>query len=134
MNLTIGATLMRILLADRQPKVRFALRALLEQKPGIKIVGEAIDAEDLLAQVKATQPDLIMLDWRLRNLAAIDLMPALRRICPNVTVIVLSGQPETRQAALSAGADAFVSKTSSPDQVLATINSLRPRTWPTEIF
>jgi DNA-binding NarL/FixJ family response regulator len=56
---------MRILLADNLPKVRFALRVLLEQQPGLEVVGEATDAQDLLIQVEATAPDLVLLRFSL---------------------------------------------------------------------
>jgi DNA-binding NarL/FixJ family response regulator len=113
----------RILLADSQPGVRFALRALLRQRPELKVVGEAVDAEDLLAQAEAACPDLVLLDWRLRGLAVADLLSALRRACPGVYVIVLSGRLEARRAILDAGADAFVSKADSPERLLGTIAS-----------
>jgi DNA-binding NarL/FixJ family response regulator len=56
---------MRVFLADKQAKVRSALRLLLEQEPGLSVVGEAAEAEDLLAQVQRTRPDLVLLDWEL---------------------------------------------------------------------
>ena len=113
---------MRILLADHQSRVRFALRALLAQRPELRIVGEAVDAEDLLTQARVARPDLILLDWGLQGLAATDLVFALRKVCPDVHVIVLSGRPEARQATLEAGADAFVSKTDSPERLLVIID------------
>ena len=112
---------MRILLADDQRKVRFALRVLLERQPGIEVVGEAIDAQDLFAQTEATRPDLVLLAWELPNLAATGSLPALRRVCPGLSVIALSGRPTARRAALAAGADAFVSKADPPERLLATI-------------
>jgi hypothetical protein len=48
-----------ILLADRQPKVRFALRVLLERHPNFVVVGAAVNADDLVSQTKAKRPDLI---------------------------------------------------------------------------
>ncbi|MCP4542207.1 MAG: response regulator transcription factor [Chloroflexi bacterium] len=114
---------MRILLADHRSKVRFALRALLEQRPGVAVVDEAVDAEDLLAQIKVACPDLVLLDWKLQGLPAIGLLPTLRRVCPRACVIVLSGRPEAREAALTAGADAFVSKVDSPERLLAAIDN-----------
>jgi len=118
----MGVRCMRILLADNQPKVRFALRVLLEQRPGLEVVGETVDADDLLAQVETLCPDLVLLDWTLRGRAMVDLLLALREICPCVYVIVLSGRPEVRQDALGAGADAFVSKADSPEHLLVTID------------
>lgn len=116
---------MRILLADNRSKVRFALRVLLEQRPEFEIVGEAVDAEDLLAQVEAACPDLVLLDWRLPSTAAADLLLALRGVCPDLCMIALSERPEARRAALAAGADAFVSKADPPEQLLAAIRSLK---------
>jgi len=116
---------MRILLADDQLNVRFALCALLEQQSGLEVVGEATDVEDLLVQVKTTCPDLVLLSHELPGLAAVDLLPALRKVCPDLCVIVLSGQPEARQAALAVGAYAFVSKADPPERLLAAIWSVQ---------
>jgi len=136
---------MHILIADHQPKVRFGLRVLLERQPGLKVVGETSNTNDLLAQVEAYCPDLVLLGWDLPGLAehgpsasrrdepAADtepsrsepsgqgLLSALRRACPDLRVIVLSGRPEARRAALAAGADAFVYKCDPPERLLAAI-------------
>jgi DNA-binding NarL/FixJ family response regulator len=112
---------MRILLADGESNVRYGLRALLEERSAFEIVGEAADAEELLAQVEAACPDLVLLSWELPGLAEAGLLAALRRACDHLYVIVLSGRPETRQAILDAGADAFVSKGDPPEQLLVAI-------------
>lgn len=114
---------MRILLADSQPRVRFALRVLLERQPGVQVVGEAVDAAELLAQAAATRPDLVLLAWELPGLAAVDLLSALRKVWPEASVIALSGRPGARRAALAAGADAFASKADPPERLLAAIDA-----------
>jgi DNA-binding NarL/FixJ family response regulator len=112
---------MGILLADDQPEVRRALAALLDRQPGMKVVGEAIDAADLLAQVEAVNPGTVLLDWELPGSSQASLMSALRGVRPDLVVIALSGRPEARQDALLAGVDAFVSKADPPDKLLKTI-------------
>ena len=112
---------MRILLADPQPKVRFALRVLLERHPDFQVVGEAACAEELLALATESCPDLMLLDWSVAGAMAEGLMVALRNECPGAGVIVLSGRPEARKAALAAGADTFVSKGNPPEHLLAAI-------------
>ena len=112
---------MHVLLADDQPRVRFALRVLLERQAGLEMVGEAVDAEGLLAQTEATHPDLVLLGWELPGLAAVGWLSALREIHPDLYVIALSGRPGARRAALAAGADAFISKTDPPERLLAAI-------------
>ena len=118
---------MRVLLADDQSKVRAALRLLLQEELGLSVIGEATEAEDLLAQVEAMQPDLVLLDWELPGLRSDDHLPALRRLAPRLKIIVLSGQPEARRAALAAGTDAFVSKGDPPERLLAAVEDCRPR-------
>lgn len=112
---------MRVLLADGQTKVRFALRVLLERQPGFEVVGEAVEAKELLLQTAETRPDLVLLGWELPGMEKIDVLPALRRVCPDLVVIALSGRPEAHRAALDAGADAFVSKGDPPERLLAAI-------------
>ena len=114
---------MRILLADDQPKVRLGLRLLLEQEEWASVVGEAANAESLLALAEVTQPDVVLLDWSLQSSERSDLLPVLRGCCPGLAVVVLSGQPDAEQEALDAGADAFVSKADPPEQLLAAIFS-----------
>ena len=98
------------------------MRALLEQRPGLDIVGEAADAKSLIAQVGSSCPDMVLLDWNLRGLTA-DSLLTLRCACLGMYVIALSSRPEEREAAMEAGVDAFVSKVDSPERLLATINN-----------
>ncbi len=114
---------MRILLADNQPKVRFALRVLLKRQSGLQVVGEAIDAQDLLEQTAQLSPDLILLGWELPGSSTADLLPSLRCVCPSLLIIALSGRLEARQIALDCGADAFISKSDPPDRLLAAIKA-----------
>ena len=113
---------MQVILADDQAKVRSALRLLLEHQPNVKILGEAVDTTGLLDWVTAMCPDLVLLDWELPGLPAAALLPLLHDHCPDLGVIALSSRPETRQAALEAGADAFASKGDPPERLLMAMD------------
>lgn len=115
---------MRILLADDQKKVRFALRVLLEQQPGMEVVGEAVDAQGLFAQIEANTPDAVLVDWRLPGLTGGQLLQSLHEADPQVAIIVLSPRLEARKSALDAGASAFVCKCDAPDRLLSAIAGL----------
>ena len=117
---------MRILLADDEQPVRSALRLILEQHLGLRVVGEAAKAEELLHLVKTVKPDLILLDWELPSLG-IRLLPALHALCPYLKIIVLSGRLEAAASALAAGADAFVSKGDPPERLLSALHALKKR-------
>jgi len=115
---------LRILLADDQERVRYALRALLRQQPGWKVTGEAENAKDLLALAAVLDSDLVLLDWNLPDMAGEKVLFSLRRNYKGIPIIVLSGQIEVKSAALEAGANAFFSKASPPSQLLETIQNV----------
>ncbi len=108
---------MRVLIIDDQPQVCSAVRLLLNQEPGVTVVGETAEAGDLLAQVEAIRPDLVLLDWELPDRGGA-LVAELRAVRPGLVVVALSSRPEVRQAALAAGADAFVSKGDPPERLV----------------
>jgi two-component system response regulator DesR len=117
---------MRILLADDEDHVRFALQVLLEAQPGLHVVAEAVDAAELLAQAASSRPDVVLLDWELPGLTMSATLPVLRRLSPGVRILVLSGRPEAKRVALAAGADAFISKSHPPEQLLAAFQCCEP--------
>lgn len=114
---------MRVLIADNQKKLRFALRILLEQQPELKVVGEAADAGELLIQARTQQPDLVIVSWGLSGAAPVNLMNSLRKACPDIYIVILSERHErdTWQMALAAGADAFASKANPPARLMSII-------------
>ena len=119
---------MRVLLADNQPSVRLALRLLLEQEQDSVLADEAGNCDELLEQTAAGCPDLVLLDWQLsglRNKAV--LLLALRSLRPGISIIALDVHPQTRQVALSAGADEFVCKRNPPEHLLEAINRCRAK-------
>ena len=119
---------MRVLLADGQPRVRLALRLLLEQERDLIVADEAGTTDDLLEQTAANRPDLVLLDWELpglKNKAV--LLLALQSLRPGINVIALDIYPQTRQAALSAGADEFICKRNPPEHLLEAINRCRAK-------
>ncbi len=112
---------MRILIADHQRKVRFALRVALEQLPGSRTIAEAMDAQDVAEQTRELCPNLALVAWELPGLPMAELISALHHNCRSARVIVLSSRAETREQALAAGADAFVCMCDAPDELLSAI-------------
>ena len=105
---------MRVLLADDEPKVRSALRLILEQLNSIDSVDEVVNARDLSDRLHEGRPDLLLVDWELPGLHPSKVFSEIRSGQP-LKVIVLSGRCQIQNAALACGADAFVSKCESPD-------------------
>ncbi len=109
--------MIRVLLAAPQPDVRAALRLLLLDL-SMELVGEAPDWHTILALTPEVQPEMLLVDWDLITVESGNTLTQLREACPAAVVIVLISQLDARQqAALSAGADAFISKGEMPDRV-----------------
>jgi DNA-binding NarL/FixJ family response regulator len=114
---------MRVLLADDEPKVRSALRLILEQLKEVEAVDEVTDAISLTSQLKNSPPDLLLVDLELPGLRSNEQLSDLRRYAP-LKVIVLSGQYKPPKMALVSGADAFISKCEPPDRLFAALRRM----------
>ncbi len=107
----------RVYLADSHSDERLAFRLIL-QDLNMQVVGEAADWPTALAEAPPTSPDMLMVDWGLVAAGSCADLAELRRACPAAVVIVLISHLNAReQAALSAGADAFISKGETSDRV-----------------
>ena len=107
----------RIYLADAEPKERSALRLLLLDLK-MEVVGEAADWATTLAQAPTSHSDMLLVDWDLLPSAPTAALEKLRKTCPAALVIVLISHLDARQqAALSIGADVFVSKAEMPERL-----------------
>lgn len=117
-SLSYDQHMIRVYIADALLEERLALRRLLIDL-NMEIVGEAADWQTTLATAPTTHLDMLLVDWALlpKNMGAQSLAN-LRTLCPYAIVIVLLSHVDARQqAALSAGADAFISKGELPDRV-----------------
>lgn len=124
----MDSAIMRVFLVDDQAGLRSALRLLLEQEPGMALVGEATTVDGLLSLLLSARPDLLLLDWELPDLKAGEkgrLLALLHASLPHLHVVVLSGRPESNRSALAAGADGFVSKADPPEKLLTALRNAR---------
>ena len=114
----------RVFLADAKPEERSALRRLLIDLK-MEIVGEAPDWPTTLALAPVSRTDMLVVDWEILPNSPNAALEELRKACPAALVIVLISHLDARQqAALSAGADAFISKSEMPERVAERLRSV----------
>jgi len=107
----------RVYLADAIPEELSALRLMLLEM-NMEVVGEASDWATTLAQVPDRSIDILLIDWDMLPRSPTRSLQRLRKACPAALVIVLISHLDARhQAALSAGADAFISKEEMPERI-----------------
>jgi DNA-binding NarL/FixJ family response regulator len=114
----------RVYIADAKTEERSALRlVLLDLK--MEVIGEAADWATTLAQAPLRRADMLLIDWDLLPNSPTSSLDTIRKACPAALVIILISHLDARQqAALSAGADAFISKGESPQRVAERLRSV----------
>ncbi len=116
-----------VLVDDSQDFLRVASR-FLSRLESLELVGLGSRAEDALELVVRLVPDVVLLDLAMPGKSGMDIIPDLKAAHPGVKVVVLTlfGAGGYRQAALDAGADAFVPKrTMATDLVPAILDVVR---------
>jgi DNA-binding NarL/FixJ family response regulator len=113
---------MRVIVADNHSGIRSALRLLLEEKPGIKVVVEVGTTRDLISQVRTTCPDLALIDWELPGSYPCQLLSLLHNLCPHLSIISMGNGKQTRDEALIAGAREFICKEDSPEKLTKVLD------------
>ena len=115
----------RVFLADAQVDERAALRLLLLDLK-MEVIGEAVDWSNTMTQAPATHLDMLLVDWDLLPTdLGVQALAELRLACPNAIVVVLISHLDARhQAALSAGADTFISKGETPERVAERLQAV----------
>ncbi|MCR3751437.1 two component transcriptional regulator, LuxR family [Lentzea californiensis] len=110
----------RVLVVDDQPLFRAGLVALLNASPDLTVVGEAGDGATAAALAESSRPDVILLDIRLPDLAALKSVAASTR----VLVLTTFDLDEYVHEALRLGAAGFVLKESEPARLIAAITAV----------
>ena len=114
----------RVFLADAKPEERNALRLVLVDLK-MEMVGEAADWATTLVQAPVNRTDMLLIDWDLLPNSPTAALDELRKACPAALVIILISHLDARQqAALSAGADAFISKGETPERVAERLRTV----------
>lgn len=114
-----------VLLVDDHVLVRSGLRVLLEQLPGVEVVGEAGTGREALAVAAEVRPDLVILDIEMPELNGLDTIEFLKRDHPQTRVLVLSmhQNPEHVQRALANGADAYIVKAAAQAELALAVRA-----------
>ena len=111
--------MIRVLVVDDHPVLRAGLEAVLRSEPGFVCVGTAADGHELMATLRRTRPDVVLLDWRLGEDDGIALCRVVRAepAPPEVVLYTASDDAGLNEQAADAGAYAVIEKAADIDQL-----------------
>lgn len=119
---------MKVLIADDQKDVRYALMVLLEHNADSYETDVADSIDELIRKTQKEKFDILFLDWELTSNMGASTIKHLRRASPNMRIIAMSVNPDAEAAAISNGADMFISKGENSDRLFDAIHKIEKNT------
>lgn len=116
----------RVLLVDDQPLTRTGFRMILEETPGIDVVGEAGDGAAAVRMASAVAPDVVLMDVRMPQMDGLEATRLIAAAAPGPRVLVLTTYDldEYAFAALRAGASGFLLKDAPVNELVSAIRAV----------
>lgn len=117
----------QIILADDHIMFRNGLRRIIEDSPGLAVIGEAGDGLELLELLKKTKPDMVILDVSMPRLRGLEAAREIKTSYPDIRILILTmhRDQEYLLQALSAKADGYLLKEDTDAQLITAIESIR---------
>jgi DNA-binding NarL/FixJ family response regulator len=115
-----------VLIVDDDDLMRAGLKSVLSSDNTIEVVGEAGDGREAVQRVRATKPDVVLMDVRMPDLDGIAATREVLEVSPQAKVAILTTfeQDDYIFGALSAGASGFLLKRTKPEELIAAIHTL----------
>jgi NarL family two-component system response regulator LiaR len=125
----------RVLLADDHRLIIESVRSALEDSGEFEVVGEAQNGAQVLALVKRTQPDVVVLDIRMPGMDGLVCLDQIKKRSPEIKVIVLSASADQKliENVLKRGASAYIVKSVNPVDLPSAIRQALDETVYTAI-
>ncbi len=115
----------RTLIVEDQTIMRDGLQALLESEPDFEVVGATAEGESAIREATALHPDIVLMNLPMPHMSGTDTIARIKRKHPEIKIVVLTFHKEDQfiQAALQAGADAYVLKDDSREELFAALRT-----------
>jgi NarL family two-component system response regulator LiaR len=118
-----GRATLRVLIANHQPIVRYALKSVITSEPDLQVIGETDDGGEAVRFARQLRPDIALIDLSMPTVDGISATRMIRAALPNTQVVVVSGVDEDTSAveAIRAGAAAYLLKDVRIEELLRAI-------------
>ena len=118
--------MIRVVVAEDHALVRQGISMLLQSAGGFELVAETAQGSDVELLVQFHKPDLLLLDLALSDCSGVEVARKVRRVAPQVRILVVTGNvyPGSVANAFGAGANGFVLKHEQGSELLDAINTV----------
>jgi two-component system, NarL family, invasion response regulator UvrY len=119
--------MIKILIGDDHAIFREGLKRIVEEAEGLQVVGEAGSGQEILELARTVEPDVVLLDISMPGRGGLETAQELKRLHPQVRILVLTVHPEDHFAVrcLKEGADGYMTKDAAPQQLVQAIRKVR---------
>lgn len=119
-------TPIRVIIVDDHPVVRVGLRTMLESDDRIAVVALAGSAQEAFREVERTLPDVVLMDLRMPEIDGIEAIAELRRLHPDLRILVLTNYESDNDIlrALEAGAMGYLLKSTPQAEIVHAVELL----------
>jgi len=111
----------RVLIADDRPHSRRGLRAVLNLRPEVVVIGEATDGQEAVRLAAALRPDVILMDAKMPRMDGVEATRLIKERWPEIRVVLLTVHAGYRADALASGADTFLIKGCTGEELVAAV-------------
>jgi len=121
-----GRAAIRVVIADDHALVREGTRQILEDQPGLAVVGEAADGEEAVALASRLRPDVVLMDIAMPRLNGIEATRLIKQASPSTSVLVLTAYDDDQYiyALLDAGAAGYLLKNVRGDELAQAVRAV----------
>ncbi len=117
----------RIILADDHYLIRNGIKTMIAQEPGLEVIAEAADGQELMDILKEHQPDMVILDISMPQISGIEALKQIHELYPGIRVLMLTMHDNVQYCdhAFLAGAHGYLLKDDSATELLPAILRVR---------
>ena len=116
----------KIMIVEDSPRVRRALKALISQQTGANIIAEASNGREAIQKMEKKIPDIVLMDMRMPVMDGFDAMRIIKARWPRVKLVAMTMYPDCQAEAFSAGADTFIIKGCSTEELISKLLGGKP--------
>jgi YesN/AraC family two-component response regulator len=117
-------TTSKIMIVEDNLHARHALKALVSQQAWAKVIAEASNGRDAIQNIRRQMPDIVLMDMRMPVMDGLEATKIIKAQWPQIKIVILTLYPDCQSDVLSAGADAFLVKGCSTEELNGKIQQV----------